>query len=179
MRTSHALLLLVAACGSNGNLVVTTTMTVTTVSGAGPSPLDPLDGQPFSIEITFAGATSDHDDQNGCIDTVLSTDTPVKVATGPSADLVQSGVLDILPEWDARLELCNPTSGSTASLRSDNQAGLGLSFGCQDLPASAIEIENNHPVWTTFSSTACDITLWDELHGRLFGGTNVTMKFQK
>ena len=179
MRTSVAALLLLMACGSDTPLVVTTTMTVTTVSGAGPSPLDPLDGQVLSIEITFTGAATGHDNQNGCIDTVSSTSTPVKVATGPTADLVQSGVLDILPEWDARLELCNPASSSTASLLSDNEAGLGLSFGCRDLPASAIEIDNNHPVWTTFSATACDITLYDQLHARLFGGTNVKMTFQK
>jgi hypothetical protein len=101
-----------------------------------------------------------------------------KVATGSTAALVQSNVLDILPYWEAVLNVCTPASGSSITLRSDNQAGLGLSFECFELPPAALGIDGNgDPKWSSIQTTGrCDATLYDQLDARTYGGDGLEMK---
>ncbi|MEO8554139.1 MAG: hypothetical protein ABI678_29390 [Kofleriaceae bacterium] len=169
------------ACGNtaNGDLVsVTSTMTVTAVSGSGTSPLEPLVGQQLAFTITFAAPSIGHEPANGCPTTDDHETVSSKVATGATAALVQSDVLDILSDWEAVLNVCTPASGSSITLRSDNEAGLGLVFACFDLPPSALGIDGaGEPRWSSFQTTGrCDATLYDQLHGRTYGGSGLEMK---
>jgi hypothetical protein len=167
------------ACSSSSNdkLEVTPTMTVTVVSGSGVSPLEPLVGQQISFAVTFAAPSTGHDPEGDCPTTVYGEMVADKVATGSNSPLVQSNVLGILPYWEAVLSVCNPTSGSSFTLRSDNQAGLGLIFTCFDLPPSALGIDSSaEPRMASFmTSGRCDATLYDELNGRLYGGNGLEM----
>jgi len=153
-------------------------MRVAITSGAGPSPLDPLDGQPLAIAVTFDHPASSYDTPAGCRETALDELQPPRVATGATAALVTTNVLDILPEWDVKLDLCEPSSGSTATLHSDNNMGLGLIFGCSGLPPSALASDSaGHPLFTSFTVTSCSATLYDQANGRLFGGQNMMMVY--
>jgi len=165
--------------GGNGELVsITPTMTVTAVGGSGTSPLEPLVGQQLSFTITFAAPSIGHDPEHDCPTTVDGEMVASKVATGATASLVQSNVLDILPYWEAVMNVCNPASGSSLTLRSDNQAGLGLNFACFELPPSSLGIDGSgDPKWSSFQTTGrCDATLYDQLDGRTYGGDGLAMK---
>jgi hypothetical protein len=166
--------------GSDYDLRVTTTMTVELVSGTGVSPLDPLAGQVITFSITFAPAARGYDPVNGCPTTTYGQMAPAKLAAGATAPTVQTEVLDLLPYWEAVISACDPASGSSATLRSDNEAGLGLIFGCHDLAPSLLVLDaQQHAQWSTFvETTNCDATLYDQLHGRLFAGSNMTMQFE-
>ncbi|HET9990230.1 MAG TPA: hypothetical protein VFQ65_16985 [Kofleriaceae bacterium] len=167
------------ACGSSssGKLRVTPQMTVTVVSGSGVSPLEPLVGQQIQFDIAFAAPSIGHDPEGDCPTTVYGEMVADKVATGATSALVQSNILGILPEWEAVLSVCNPTSGSSFTLRSDNQAGLGLIFTCFDLPPSALGIDGQgEPRMGSFMTTGrCDATLYDQLNSRLYGGAGLEM----
>jgi hypothetical protein len=165
-------------CGHDYDLRVTSTMTVTPVSGTGTSPLEPLVGQVISFAITFAPADRAYEPQNGCPTTIYGA-TVQTSATGSTAALVQSGMLDHLPYWEALISVCMPLSGSSVTLRSDNQAGLGVGFGCHDLLPSLLELDGDgHPSWSTFvENTGCDATIYDQLNGRLYAATDITMQF--
>jgi len=176
-------LVLLAACGSSGpghDLVVSTSFVVTTLSGAGPSPLDPLDGQVISISVVYDAPTIGHDMANACSSTTYGLAEPPRSAAGASASLVTTAVLDMLPQWDARLELCTTTNSSSVGLMSDNEAGLAIIVGCRDLPASAMHVDAaGTPAWSSFEvSSSCDVTLYDQGHDRLFGGTGTSMALQ-
>jgi len=169
------------ACSSSSSgdkLEVTPTMTVTAVSGSGTSPLEPLVGQQISFSISFAAPSIGHDPEGGCPTTVYGEMVADKVATGSSSALVQSGILGILPYWEAVLAVCNPTSGSSFVLRSDNSAGLGVNFTCFDLPPAALGINSDdEPRMDSFMTTGrCTATVYDELNARLYGGDGLEMK---
>jgi len=167
------------ACSSSSSdkLRVTPEMTVTVVSGSGVSPLEPLVGQQLQFDVVFSAPSIGHDPEGDCPTTVYGEMVADKVASGATSALVQSNVLDILPYWEAVLSICNPTSGSSFTLRSDNQAGLGLIFTCFDLPPNALGIDSaDEPRMGSFMTTGrCDATLYDELNGRLYGGDGLEM----
>jgi hypothetical protein len=167
------------ACSSSSSdkLEVTPTMTVTAVSGSGVSPLEPLVGQQISFEATFVAPSIGHDPEGNCPTTVYGEMIAGKVAAGDTSALVQSGILDMLPYWEAVLSVCNPTSGSSFLLRSDNQAGLAINITCFDLPPSALGINSDgEPRMDTFMTTGrCSATLYDQLNGRLYGGDGISM----
>jgi hypothetical protein len=157
---------------------VTPTMTVTAGTGSGTSPLEALVGQQVSFTITFAAPSIGHDRDHDCPTTLDGEMVTSKVATGATASLVQTDVLDILPYWEAELNVCNPASGSSLTLRSDNQAGLGLNFACFELPPSSLAIDGSgDPKWSSFQTTGrCDATLYDQLNARTYGGSGLEMK---
>jgi len=172
---------LVYACSSSSGgdkLTVTPTMTVTAVSGSGTSPLEPLVGQQISFDVEFVAPGIGHDPEGGCPTTVYGEMVATKTATGSTASLVQSNILGILPYWEAVLAVCNPTSGSSFVLRSDNSAGLGVNFTCFDLPPDALGINGDgQPRMGTFMTTGrCTATVYDQLNGRLYGGDGLEMK---
>ena len=157
---------------------MTASMTVTAVSGTGTSPLEPLVGQAISFAITFGAAQRAYEPQNDCATTSYGESMPINGATGSTSALVQSGILDQLPYWEALLSVCDPASGSSVTLRSDNEAGLGVSFGCHDLAPSLLVLDSaGHPTWSTFIETSsCDATIYDQLNGRLYAATGITLR---
>jgi hypothetical protein len=168
------------ACGSSSSdkLEVTSTMTVTAGSGSGVSPYEALVGQQISVEVTFVAPSTGHDPEGNCPTTVYGETVADKVATGSNAAPVQSGILDILPYWEAVPAVCNPTSGSSFVLRSDNQMGQAINLTCLDLPPAALGIDaDGEPRMSTFMTTGnCSATLYDEANTRLYGGTGISMK---
>jgi hypothetical protein len=165
-------------CGGDYDLRITSTMTVTPVSGTGTSPLEPLVGQVISFSITFGAPDRAYEPQNNCPTTIYGRQSATS-ATGSTATVVQTEMLDHLPYWEALLSVCMPLSGSSVTLRSDNQAGLGVSFGCHDLAPSLLELDGDgHPRWSTFvEMSGCDATIYDQLNGRLYAATDIAMQF--
>jgi hypothetical protein len=173
----------VAACGGggggqpDGDLVVTSSFTLIAISGESPSPLDPYVDQVVSFALTFANAATD-DETIGSCDRHMTSAAATGVATGATKDIVTSYILGRIPTWQATLELCDVTAESSASIFADNEAGLGVSIGCLDLPASAIARgDDGLPAWTAFEPTRCDGTVYDESNGRVFGTAAFTMSF--
>jgi hypothetical protein len=178
--TRALVLVLVSGCTAPAyDLRATSTLTVTPQSGAGESPFEALVDQTITVEITFAAANHSFGaDVPTCSESTYEQIEPAKIATGAMPDLVQTQILGALPDWIATLELCTPASGSSVQIRSDNSAGLALTVGCHDLPPNAQGRDgDNHPTWTSVElATNCDATLYDQLRGRLYGGTNVSMR---
>jgi hypothetical protein len=172
--------LVLVGCGSpDYDLRMTSTYTVGVVSGTGTSPLEPLVGQTITVAVTFVKPNHGYEaTMPTCKDTNFEQLMPARVATGAMPDLVTAQILDMLPDWIATLEVCNPTSGSSAEIRSDNEAGLAMTVGCHDLPSSLETTDDNgHPAWVNADITSgCDVTLYDQLNGRLYSGSNVTLR---
>jgi hypothetical protein len=165
------------SASSSDRLEITPTMTVTPGSGAGVSPLEALVGQQISVKVTFVAPSVGHDPEGDCPTTVYGEMVADKVATGSNAALVQTGILDMLPYWEAVLSVCTPTSGSSFVLRSDNQAGLAANFTCFDLPPAALGINSDgEPRMDTFMTTGrCSAILYDQLDTRLYAGDGLEM----
>jgi hypothetical protein len=168
-------------CGGDagGNMVASTKITLAEQSGMGPSPLDPLLGEAIELEVELAEAAIGYDTVETCKWTVHSSAAPIATATGVHAAIVQTEILDRLPDWNLRLALCDNPDQSTVTLLSDNGAGLAVTAGCLGLPPSAMVHDGDgHPRWTDFSANRCDGSVYDQLHGRLFTGRDFTMTFK-
>jgi hypothetical protein len=174
------IVLAVVGCGSpDYALRMTSTYTVGVESGSGTSPLEPLVGQAITVEITFVKPNHGYDSSMPtCKDTNFEQLMPARVATGAMPDLVTTQILDMLPDWIATLEVCNPVSGSSTEIRSDNEAGLAMTVGCHQLPTSLETMDDKgNPAWASADITSgCDVTLYDQLNGRLYNGSNVSLR---
>ena len=173
------LALLVVGCGGDdggGSLVFTTSFPLTNVSGMGTSPLQPLLGQTISFEVELAAPTITHDTIDNCRTTVHWSAMPPRTASGATASTVQTEILDRLPDWDAKLELCADAASSSVVLHSDNQGGLAVIVGCLSVPAAAQQRDGaGDPVWSSFEASMCDATVYDQLNGPLFTSSGFTM----
>ena len=171
------------ACGSdptNPDLTLSTTLTVTEATGNGTSPLEAIVNQPTTFTIDVVAPGIGHDTENTCRWTTLSVAMPTAIASGTNAALVQTEVLDRLPGYDVRLELCDPADLSSASLFADNQAGLGVTIGCKAVPSSAM-VKDGHgdPLWTAFTASSCDASIYDQLRGRLYTAHDFSVTFAR
>ena len=173
------LLTALAACHHPGpELVVSTSFVLMESSATGPSPLDPINGRTIAFEVVFDHADVAHMAVSGCHDTILTAHLPSTTATGETAPTVTTEILGILPDWDVTLSLCDVPTESSTTLHADNYAGLGVVIGCLDTPASAIQRDGaSDPMWSSFTGSRCDATVYDQLHGDLFNGTNFTITF--
>jgi len=175
-------LAVLAGCGGGepeGNIVASTTMVLGEQTGMGPSPLDGLLGEAIAFEVELVAPVITHETVEACRWTVHATEMPAAAATGPHAAIVQTEILDRLPAWDLRLALCERASDSSVTLHADFE-GLAVIAGCLALPASAqVRDGDGNPRWTEFAGTACDATVYDQLHGRLFSARDFTMTFTR
>lgn len=174
---SSALVIVVAACGSNASgpeLRVTTSFPITTVLGTHPSPLDPLQDQTVSFEISWpAPIYAMGGEPAGCHDRVFYGESE-RVATGATATTVQNEVLDILPDWDVGLELCDG-AGSSVSVDADID-GLNFRIQCFALPPNANAFDaDHHPQLRTYTASQCQATLLDVVANRTLGADNFTV----
>ncbi|HEY5920550.1 MAG TPA: hypothetical protein VIV11_02715 [Kofleriaceae bacterium] len=178
MRIAVSLLLLIGCGGdSGGNVVASTSFTLSMMSGMGPSPLDPLYQQTIGFEVEMTAPVIGHSTVEMCRWTTQDSEMPIRTATGATASTVQTQILDMLPAWNVRLALCDPADQSTITLQSDNQAGLAVIVGCLQLPANAMARDGNgDPKWTDFTAAGCQATVYDQLHGRLFTSSEFSMK---
>jgi hypothetical protein len=175
-----AWLVTLAACGGEANedaLRLTTSFVVTETAGAGMSPLDPLQGQAIDIEIVWPMVESLHgtDDPQGCKTTVVGF-LPERTAKGPSAALVQREILDMLPNWDMRLQLCDAGAGSSTIAVFATIDALNLAFGCFGVPASAqLRGGDGYPILTSFTADQCNSTILDVVNNRVLMNRSFAM----
>jgi hypothetical protein len=173
-------MLLVTGCGTNSGppLTVTTSFTVTDFSGHGPSPLDPLQGQVVDLEIVWPYVGSNHGDgadPAGCLTQAVGFDPSTRTAHGATAALVQSEILDRLPDWDVKLQLCDTTAASTVVVEAVIDE-LNLTFGCLGVPASAMaKGADGYPLVTSFTATRCSSTILDVVNNRVVGSSDFSM----
>lgn len=163
-----ALLVGLAACGGDESgpaLEVTTSFTVTSVSGAGTSPLDALVGQTIDFDLVWD--TVDHNmgnglDPAGCRRRVFGF-APTK--TSQSA-VVQTEVLDRLDGWSVSFQLCD--SGQSTLAMDSAIDELNLNFGCGAVPAAAVRKDaSGAPLLTSFAATNCFATILDVVNNRV------------
>ena len=171
---------MLAACGTTSKppMTVTTTFPVTVFTGtAVSSPLDPLMGQTIAISIVFTSIDSNHGDGNDppdCKTQLLYGDT-TRTATGASAAVVQAQILDMLPDWELKLQLCSGADSSSVVLEATIDA-LNLSFGCLGVPPDGMAIgADGYPVITSFDATQCSATILDVVNNRVVGNDDFAM----
>jgi hypothetical protein len=161
-------------------ITATTSFAVTEFTGNGPSPLDPLNGQTIAMEIVFPQidyARGDESDTADCISTVISSFPAERTATGDSAALVQSGILDMLQYWDIKLQLCKEYTGSSIMLHSEI-ASLNLSFGCFGIPSSAfVRASDGYPELTSMTASQCSATILDVVNNRVLGNPDFSVVY--
>jgi hypothetical protein len=176
LRGSALLLALVACHGDGASTVhISTTFTITSLDGTGPSVLDPLNGQAITLAITLDEPAIYHDAVGSCRSTIFGREEPERVASGPMAALVQTEILDKIPIWDVKLELCT-AGGRIAIDASINE--LNTAIGCLDLPASAqVRSSDNDPLLTTFVGNHCTATILDVVNNRVLGAQDFTVSF--
>ncbi len=171
---------LVAACGggSGSSLDVKTSFQVTNYHPGRPSPLDPLNGQTIDIDVSWAKVDSNHgdgSDPTGCKSTYVGLIASTRTANGATANLVQTQILDPLPDWDVHLQLCTSASESTVILESVIDR-LNLTFGCFGIPASAMQLDGaGFPELTSFTATQCSSTILDVDNNCILGNDNFSM----
>jgi hypothetical protein len=173
LRGSALLLGLVACNGEGASTVhISTTFTITSLDGTGPSVLDPLNGQAITLAITLDEPTIYHDAVGSCRSTIFGREDPERTA---SPALVQTEILDKIPIWDVKLELCT-AGGRIAIDASINE--LNTAIGCLDLPASAqVRSRDNDPQLTTFVGSHCTATILDVVNNRVLGAQDFTVSF--
>ena len=180
MRICVAWLGLLGACASDPPLTVHASFSVTDFSGRGPSPLDPLQGQTVDMTIAFPKFDSNHGDGSdaaGCKTTVVGLLPSTRTAHGATAALVQREILDRLPDWDVKLQLCDAQGQSSVVLESVIDE-LNLTLGCFGLPTSAATTgADGYPALTSFTATQCSSTILDVVNNRVIGGSSFSITF--
>jgi len=168
------------ACGGGDahDLVVTTSFTITELTGTGPSPLDPLNGQALALAITLDAPAVFHTMTSGCRQTAFRGDDPPRSASGGAAATVEAEILERLPEWFVVLDLCEPAAQSRILVEAVIDE-LNLQLGCLSVPASAnVRDGNGDPVLTTFTGASCTATILDVVNNRALGATAFTIRFE-
>lgn len=179
MTKPAAILCVLVACSDGGerSLAIDARFTITQLDGNGPSVLDPLNGQLVTIALTLDAFEVFHAPSAGCRATILAQQDPRRTAGGPQAALVQTEILDKIPSWEVRLELCE-ASGS-ARIRIDASINeLNTAIGCASIPASAqVRDPGGEPLLTTFTGGSCSATILDVVQNRVLGASDFTVDF--
>jgi hypothetical protein len=167
-----------AACGSDGPpLSVTTAFPVTTYHPDRPSPLDPLAGQMIAIEIDWPKIDYNHGDPatepTGCKSIYAGILASKRTASGATAELVQSQILDRLPDWDVHFQICDASAGHSTVIAEAVIDELNLTFGCFGVPAAALQTDDQgYPELTSFTATQCSATILDVVNNCVIGNDN-------
>ena len=135
---------------------MSTTFTITESSGIGPSHLDVLIDETVSIEVELPSPSESLAPIGGCpTNQRVQPDAPTR-ASGSSA-AVQTEILDDLPEWRARLSVCDVAAQSSLQLASDNFMNTGFTVSCTTVPTAAMQRDGDgnrpHPPARCRSST--------------------------
>lgn len=179
MRAAAAALCTLTACGGGGShdLHVTTSYTITQFEGLGPSVLDALNGQLVTLDLTIAERGVLHGESRGCRSTIFGEHEPLRTAGGPQAALVQTEILDKIPDWSVTLELCDDPASSRITIDASINE-LNTAIGCLDVPAAAqLRDGNGDPELPTFVGANCSTTILDVVHNRVLGASGFTVSF--
>jgi hypothetical protein len=165
-----------AACGRT--VSITTSFTVTTLSGHGPSPFDVLANQGVSLSVVLDGPAISHDHEmvgnDVCRVTRAQSENAQRTASGDTADLVQTQILDPLPEWAAQLETCvAPDNSYTSSLGIVAVIDpLNVRLDCSTVPQSVTAHDAaGYPELVTFEATDCTAQILDVVNNRSLEAT--------
>ena len=172
-----------AACGGSSEgppLALTTSFAVTTYQPGRPSPLDPLNGQTIAVDLAWTAIDFVHGDPatepTGCTSTYVGFTPSTRMASGASADLVQSEILDRLPNWDVHFQICDPSAGSSTVIAEADIDALNLIFGCFGIPQDALQTDaEGYPELTSFTATQCSATILDVANNCIIGNDNFEM----
>lgn len=170
-----------AGCGgpAGDDLTAHTSFVVTSAQGSTPSPLDPLADQTIEIDVvwpTIQSNNGDGSDPAGCKTTALFA-ASTRTAHGSSAGVVQTEILDRLPDWDVRLQLCDASGQSSIALEAVINE-LNLSFGCFGVPASAMKRNGGgFPIMTSFTATQCSATILDVVNVKVLSNPDFSIVF--
>lgn len=185
MRSAWIVVLL-AACGSNDDgasdgppLTATTSFVVTDVTGSGTSPLDALAGMTIDMTVVFPDVivTQGYDgDSADCKSEIVEWPEATRTAAGASAQLVQTEILDRLPYWDVRIQLCK--TGKSSILLHSEIAPLNLAYGCFGIPSSAMVEKDGFPQLTSFVATECSATILDVVNNRVLSNLDFSVTFE-
>ena len=170
-----------AACGTSGpDVRLTTKFDVTVMTGLGPSTLDALYGQTIDLEITLDDVKHLADDpEPGCKQTTIAPyPAPAgRLARGATAATVKSEILDLLPDWDLRFEVCTGGASSIVADAAINELNLGL--GCAGVPEGALLVgASGYPELTSFTATRCNAVILDVVTNRQIGNPDFEMTFE-
>lgn len=176
-------LAVLAACGGSSEgppLAVTVSFPVTTYHPDRPSPLDPLNGQTIAIDLAWTEIASVHGDPatepQGCQSTYVGFTPSTRRASGATADLVQSQILDQLPNWDVHFQICAASAGRSIVIAEADVDALNLIFGCFGVPEDALQTDaEGYPELTSFTATQCSATILDVVNNCIIGNDNFEM----
>jgi hypothetical protein len=165
---------LVVLVGCNGDalrLTASTTFTISDSTGQGPSHLDILIGQTVSMMVDFDSPDQALVDVAGCPANEWTQSKAPTRASGTSAAMVKTEILDYLPDWRVRLSLCEIASQSSLQLSADNFMNTGFTIGCIGLPAAAMQSDDTgNPVWSSFTTAPlCTFSILDADTNRVLG----------
>jgi hypothetical protein len=169
-----------AGCGGSDGDAMTmhTSFVVTSVQGSNPSPLDPLANQTIDITVKWAGVQSLNgagSDPAGC-KTMTLYGPAERNASGSSAALVQTEILDRLNDWDVRFQLCDAGAGKSSFAVDSSINELNTAFGCFGIPASAQRKGGDgYPQVTTFTATDCSSTILDVVNVKELSNPSFSM----
>lgn len=155
---------------------------MTSIEGAGTSPLDVLQDQPIDFDVVWQHAglvTDDGDEQGGCYGSSFGGDLAVSTAYGASAELVQSEILDRLDEWKIALHLCEPGIDQPRSSFHAANADIFAAFNCAGIPDSAqVYASEGRPAMTTFTATECEAKIEYLANGRTLKNASVSIRIE-
>lgn len=162
-------MLALVGCGGDESgpaLEVTTSFTVTSVSGSGTSPLDALDAQTIDFDIVFTAVDYNAGpgiDPPGCRRRVFGFAPSTKAS---ASAVVQSAILDRLESWSVSLQLCDSGQATLAVDAAIDE--LNLNFGCGMIPTAAMRKDaSGSPVLTSFTASNCFATILDVVNNRV------------
>ncbi len=179
------LAVLLAACGSDDPpsdgppLTATTSFVVTDVTGAGSSPLDALAGMTIDMTVVFPDVivTQGYEgDSADCKSEIVEWPEATRTANGTAAQIVQTEILDRLPYWDVRIQLCK--TGKSSILLHSEIAPLNLAYGCFGIPSSAMVEKDGFPQLTSFVATECSATILDVVNNRILSNPIFSVTFE-
>jgi hypothetical protein len=168
-----------AACTKTHEVTITTSFLADQHGGTGEqtSPLAALENQTITVEVDLDGADVYHIDTSdppGCHSTYIEDSNSIRIATGSAASTVKAQVLDPLPDWYVRVQLCDTTGSNIAAVATID--ALNLQFGCAGVPmGSQLVGGDGYPELVSVEATNCSATILDVVNNLVIGNGNFTM----
>ena len=170
-----------AACGGATEPRLSTSFTVASLSGHGPSPFDVFEGRTIAFDVTLDApwATRSTSTVNGqeCRSTRVTSDVARRTATGDGAADVQALILDPLPEWSATIMTCaDSTSHRTTLGVLAVVDAINTRYDCATVPQSVIAHDaDGYPELVSFTARDCVAEIYDVSNNRILNASGFTL----
>ena len=177
-------LVALAACGSKSHeITIDASFLVDMHNGTGmaTSPLAPLIGQTIDVEVTLDEANTyidDSGDAPGCHSRYYEVSTAGRTAFGTAAPTVTTQILDMLPDWYVRMQLCDTPSQSSLTAVATIDS-LNLAYACGTVPPnSQVHASDGYPELLSVVATGCSSTILDVVNNLEIGSGSFTMTIE-